>query len=78
MGGGGKGGSQTTTTEVKLPKWIEDVAKQNIGIANEVATTRPACPHPITAISATVLTSYGITDADRSRPAARRNLTSAD
>ena len=37
MGGGGKGGSQTTTTQVKLPPWIEEVAKQNLGVANEVA-----------------------------------------
>ncbi len=39
MGGGGKGGSQSTnsTTEVKLPPWVEDVAKENLAIADEVA-----------------------------------------
>lgn len=37
MSQGGKGGQQTSSSTVKLPKEIEDQAKANIGIANEVA-----------------------------------------
>lgn len=38
MGGGGKGGSQTTVTEAKLPPWMEREARKNLNIANEVAS----------------------------------------
>lgn len=37
MSGGGKGGNNVTTTTMKLPKEVEDQAKANIRIANEVA-----------------------------------------
>lgn len=37
MSGGGKGGSQTQTTEVKIPKWLEGAARDNIAKANEIA-----------------------------------------
>lgn len=37
MGGGGKGGQETTST-VKLPPEIEAAAKENLRIANEVAS----------------------------------------
>jgi hypothetical protein len=36
MSGGGKGGSQTT--EVKIPKWLQDAAKQNISRADVLST----------------------------------------
>lgn len=35
MSGGGKGGSQTS--EVKIPKWLESEARQNIDIARDIA-----------------------------------------
>lgn len=35
--GGGKGGSSKTTTKVELPKYVEDAAKSNLAIADEVA-----------------------------------------
>lgn len=35
MSGGGKGGS--STTEVKIPEWLESAARSNIAKANEVA-----------------------------------------
>jgi hypothetical protein len=37
MSGGGKGGSQTTTTKVEIPKWLEDPARRNIAKAEELA-----------------------------------------
>jgi hypothetical protein len=36
-GGGGKGGSQSQTSEVRMPKEIEAAAKDNLKIADEVA-----------------------------------------
>jgi hypothetical protein len=36
MSGGGKGGSQTT--QVKIPAWLENAAKQNIARADELST----------------------------------------
>jgi len=36
MSGGGKGGSQTT--EVKIPKWLENAAQQNIARADVLST----------------------------------------
>lgn len=38
MGGGGKGGSQSQEMEIKLPKAIEAASKDNLRIANEVAS----------------------------------------
>jgi hypothetical protein len=37
MSGGGKGGSQTQTSEVQIPKWLEGEARQNIDTARDVA-----------------------------------------
>lgn len=37
MSGGGKGGSQTQTSKVEIPKWLERPAKDNIARANEIA-----------------------------------------
>lgn len=34
---GKSGGSQTTTSEMKLPKWLEEAAQKNLAIADEVA-----------------------------------------
>lgn len=36
-GGGGKGGSQTTTTEVKLPQWVQDAAQKNLNASYQVS-----------------------------------------
>lgn len=36
-GGGGKGGSQTQTTQVEIPKWLENEARRNIDIARDVS-----------------------------------------
>lgn len=36
MAGGGKGGSQTSTTEI--PAWLQDAARQNIGRADVLST----------------------------------------
>lgn len=38
----GKGGSQKTTTEVKLPPELVEAAKRNLNLANEVAGIGPA------------------------------------
>jgi hypothetical protein len=35
MSGGGKGGKQTT--EVKIPKWLEEAAQRNLARADEIA-----------------------------------------
>lgn len=37
MGGGGKGGSTKTTTKIELPKYVEEAARSNLDIADEVA-----------------------------------------
>lgn len=37
-GGGGKGGQQTSSTTVKLPKSIEQASKENWGMAKDVAS----------------------------------------
>lgn len=37
MSGGGKGGKQTQTTEVKIPAWLESAAKKNMARADEIA-----------------------------------------
>lgn len=39
MSGGGKGGSQTSTTRVEIPSWLEEPAKRNIAKAEEIAKT---------------------------------------
>jgi hypothetical protein len=39
MSGGGKGGSQTSTTKVEIPDWLEEPAKRNIAKAEEIAKT---------------------------------------
>ena len=37
MSGGGKGGSQTTTSEVSIPDWAEDAAKSNLARADDIS-----------------------------------------
>lgn len=37
-GGGGKGGSQTQTSQVEIPDWLESEARQNIDTARDVAS----------------------------------------
>ena len=39
MSGGGKGGSQSSTTTVQIPDWLEEPAKRNIAKAEEMAKT---------------------------------------
>ena len=36
-GGGGKGGSQTQTTQVEIPKWLQRAAQSNIARAEQIA-----------------------------------------
>ena len=36
-GGGGKGGSSKSTTEVKIPKWLEEAAQTNMARADKIA-----------------------------------------
>lgn len=47
---GKKGGSETTSTTVKLPKEIEDAAKQNIKVADQIAALG-AMPYRGTAVA---------------------------